>query len=30
MAELGYTEDAYKIARSLDANYVLVIFGGMS
>ena len=23
-------QDAYKIARSLDANYVLVIFGGMS
>jgi dolichyl-diphosphooligosaccharide--protein glycosyltransferase len=23
-------ETAYKIARSLDANYVLVIFGGMS
>ena len=22
--------EAYKIARSLDANYVLVIFGGMS
>jgi dolichyl-diphosphooligosaccharide--protein glycosyltransferase len=23
-------EDAYKIARSLDANYVLVIFGGLN
>ena len=23
-------EDAYKIARSLDANYVLVIFGGLA
>ena len=23
-------EDAYKLARYLDANYVLVIFGGMS
>ena len=23
-------EEAYKLARYLDANYVLVIFGGMS
>jgi phosphate:Na+ symporter len=30
MAMSSPEEDAYKIARSLDANYVLVIFGGMS
>ena len=28
---MGSTEEeAYKLARYLDANYVLVIFGGMS
>jgi dolichyl-diphosphooligosaccharide--protein glycosyltransferase len=30
MAMSSPEEEAYKIARSLDANYVLVIFGGMS